>query len=145
MSEPLFVVSQHPESMRNATVCDEGQSVWFYLSERDDQSIAADCWLLNKVCPPESLESFSSRDGPPPVIAKFAGPGAQGAIPMPSEIEFVWSKDGHSVAVLIGGDPLGFIALNNGGGYSKHLRKAGPYGQPFEVALFQSLFGEPAE
>jgi hypothetical protein len=141
MSEPLFVEEEHPLSKRGALVCNERHSIWLYITESGETTIAGDCWLFNIVETPDNLGTFVNEDGPPPATAKFVGPGARVDPPASDQISFRWSSDGHSVAAIIGTEPVGFIAPANGGAFSMHLRAAGPFGQPFDSSLYNSLFG----
>jgi len=63
MPDSILAESQNATSGRRALVCDEGASVWLYLSDPDGQSIATDCWLFNTVAAPNDLAGFRDRDG----------------------------------------------------------------------------------
>jgi hypothetical protein len=60
-------------------------------------------------------------------------------IPASPEVRFLWSQTGQSVAVLVGGEPMAFIAEGKHHGYSKALRKPG-LGNTWDEDLFQSIF-----
>src|SRR5689334_5110967 len=51
------------------------------------------------------------------------------------EIHFLWSENGRSVAVLVGGEPMAFIAEGKHHGYSKALKKPG-LGNTWDEDLF---------
>ncbi|MFQ2739587.1 hypothetical protein ACK3Y8_13220 [Aeromonas caviae] len=100
---------------------------------------AADCWLLNTVPSPEHLNEHCDNNAPPAIL-KFVVPGSEGDAPLESDIELRWAPDGHSVALLVKGTPLGFIAQGNKHGYSKNLVTASPFGMLFEQELYERLF-----
>jgi hypothetical protein len=56
------------------------------------------------------------------------------------EIRFLWSETGQSVAVLVDGEPMAFIAEGKYHGYSKALRTPG-LGNTWDEDLFQSFLG----
>ncbi|MGL6476421.1 hypothetical protein [Aeromonas hydrophila] len=136
---PLFLSERHPVSHKAAILADEGTSVWLYMTDSGSDYPVADCWLLNTVPSPEHLNGYRG-DSAPPAILKFVVPGSEGDAPLESDIELRWAPDGHSVALLVKGTPLGFIAQGNKHGYSKNLVTASPFGMPFEQELYERLF-----
>lgn len=137
--KPLFLSERHPVSHKAAILADEGVSVWLYMTDSGSDYPVADCWLLNTVPSPEHLNGYRG-DSAPPAILKFVVPGSEGDAPLESDIELRWAPDGHSVALLVKGTPLGFIAQGNKHGYSKNLVTASPFGMPFEQELYERLF-----
>jgi hypothetical protein len=137
---PLFLSVQHPESMRHAIVSDEGASVWLYLTEPASSRPSADCWLFNTIPAPTDLSNFQSRNGPPPAIQQFATPSSQRQPPNPTEVTFLWSSDGHSIALLIKGELFGFICAGDRKGFSKNLLTSGPWGAPVDATLYTAIF-----
>jgi hypothetical protein len=121
-------------------VANEGASVWLYLTERDGKKPIADCWLLNTVLPPTELHKYPAGKSAPPATQAYAGPDAQRPVPVEGTVEFRWSDDGESVAVLVNGDLLGFIAEGSTRGFSKHLVASGPFGRPLDRGLYATLF-----
>lgn len=141
MIESMLISQQNPRSGRWAVVADEGTSVWLYLTERDGMEPVADCWLFNTVPPPTNLDEYRARQSAPPVTEAYAGPAALGSVPVEAAVAFEWSDDGESVAVLVSGDLLGFIAAGSKRGFSKHLVARGPFGHPLDEELYARLFG----
>ncbi|WP_429154175.1 hypothetical protein [Aeromonas media] len=136
---PLFLSKRHPVSDKTAILADEGASVWLYMTDSGSDYPVADCWLLNTVPSPEHLNGYRGNSAPPAIL-KFVVPGSEGDAPLESDIEMRWAPDGHSVALLVKGTPLGFIAQGNKHGYSKNLVTASPFGMPFEQELYERLF-----
>jgi hypothetical protein len=150
MTEELTVSDPHPSSGRTAIVADEGESVWLYLTGPDG-SIAADCWLYNRVPAPSTaalrprLGEYRARGAPPPAPAEVVGPSAHRDAPLdPVTVTLAWSADGEAVAASVDGVLVGFIAPGVRRGYSRHLRAAGPWGSPLDGALHAELFGRDA-
>lgn len=137
---PLFLSAQHPKSRRHAIVSDEGASVWLYLTEAASSRPFADCWLFNTIPAPTDLSNFQSRNGPPPATQQFAAPSSQRQPPNPTEVTFHWSFDGHSVALFIHGELLGFMCADNKKGFSKNLLASGPWGFPIDTTLYTTVF-----
>jgi len=135
----LFLSERNPVSGRAAVLADEGASVWLYLTDSGSDCPVADCWLLNTVPSPENLNDYRNVCAPP-AIHRFVAPGSEGDAPLESDVGLLWAPDGNSVAVLVKGVPLGFIARGNKHGYSKNLVIASPFGMPFDQELYKQLF-----
>lgn len=140
MTVSLLVSQQNPWSRRWAVVANEGASVWLYLTEPDGKKPIADCWLLNTALAPTDLHEYRAGMSAPPATQAYAGPDSRGPVPVEGTVEFRWSDDGESVAVLVNGDLLGFIAAGSKRGFSKHLVAAGPFGRPLDRGLYARLF-----
>lgn len=72
MADSILAESHSAASNRRAVVCDEGESVWFYLTDIDGQALVAGCWLFNTITAPPDLSGFTGRDCPPPAPSAFA-------------------------------------------------------------------------
>ena len=140
MNAAPLASDRHPATGRQAMVCDEGESVWLYLTDVDGRDLVADCWLFNTIIAPDDLSAFANRDRPAPAIARFAGPDARRGLPGTNEISIAWSADGHDACVRMAGVPIGFIDARGRRGFSRHLLAEGPWGQPFDEATYKALF-----
>src|SRR5262245_14046342 len=96
MKEPLLVSEQNSHSLRWAVVADEGTSVWLYLTEPNGKRPVADCWLLNTVPAPVSLDAYRHAKGPPPATREYADANSQAPAPTEAAVRFQWSRDGES-------------------------------------------------
>jgi len=134
----------HPVSGLQALVEDDGHSVWLYLRDQNATGIQADCWLYNRRPFQRAELSQWPRDQPPPAPSDLVGPEACWTAPLPETADFTWAPDGRSVAVIIGGTTLGYIAAGDRRGHSRYLQAKGPWGAPFDPAMYARLFGEPA-
>jgi len=137
--EELFLGEEHPKSGRTATFEDDGTSAWLYLSERKSPQIAADAWVFNRIPAPKSADIEKYRGGPPPAAKEYAGPRALCANPADHDWQFLWSADGESVAILQDGIALAMIAKGKGPGFSRHLKKSGPWGRPWDEVRYQRV------
>ena len=140
MSDNVLAKAHHPASGRHALVCDEGESVWLYLTDVDGRELIADCWLFNTIIAPDQLASLANRATAPAATSRFAGPDARRGLPGTNEISIVWSADGHDACVRMAGIPVGFIDSRARQGYSRNLRADGPFGQRFDNARYRALF-----
>ena len=131
----------HPVSGLRALVEDDGDSVWLYLVDGRDRKIRADCWLYNRrVFEAAELKGWP-RDRPPPAPSDVVGPEACWAASLSETVEFIWSRDGGSVAVRIGETLLGYVVEGNRRGHSRYLRGAGPWGSGFDQGEYDRVFG----
>ena len=76
-----LLTQEHERSGRTAIVADEGDSVWLYLTEPHAATIAADCWLFNRIAAPSAevlhvrLDDYRARALPLPAPADTVGTG----------------------------------------------------------------------
>ena len=141
MEEPLYIDDQNSGSKRWAIVADEGDSVWLYLTEPESTRPIADCWLLNKVPAPDDITKYKDAKSAPAATKAYVSPNALRPVPSEEDVEICWSADGNSVAVLLEGEVLGFIAAGSKYGWSKELVCDGPFGKPLNIKLYLELFG----
>jgi hypothetical protein len=95
---------------------------------------------LSVAPPTDELVSPHGTSGPPILLRRFASDVAlQPDVPANAHL-FVFSPDGHSVAVFIRGEPWAFIARDERRGYSKSISAVGPFGQHWSQQLFDDLF-----
>jgi hypothetical protein len=141
----MFVSEQHPTSRRFAEFEDDGTAGYLYLTVPDEKKVAGDCWIYNRIPAPEPSEIKKFRGLPPPAARGYAGPSAQRAAPPEGAVEFLWSLDGNAVSLLIDGVPSGFLIFGEAGhgGYSLHLIKEGPWGNPWNQERFREVFEPP--
>jgi hypothetical protein len=138
----MFVSEQHPTSRRFAEFEDDGTAGYLYLTAPDEMKPVGDCWVYNRIPPPEPSEIQKYRGLPPPAARGYVGPNAERPEPLEGSVCFLWSPDGNAVSVLIDGVPTGFLVFAEGGhgGYSLHLIKEGPWGKPWDEERFSEVF-----
>jgi hypothetical protein len=134
----------HSVSGNYAYLDDDGDSAWLYLTGRGGLGIVADCWLYNRRNFDRSDLSSWPRDRPPPAPNDSIEARALRASPPPDAVSFLWNSGGDSVAVSVEEEVLGFIAAGSKRGHSLYLRTTGPWGSPFDGALFKRIFRRPA-
>jgi hypothetical protein len=137
---PIFLADQHPISRRWAIFEDDERSGWLYLTEIDQPGIVGDCWIYNRVPAPDPSEVEALRQGPPPAARGFAGAEALAIDPDTSRIAFRWAEDGRAVALLIDGEPLGFLIAGERRGISRNLARSGPWGQTWDQTRYDRVF-----
>ena len=140
MADSILAESHSPASNRRAIVCDEGESVWFYLTDVDGQSLVADCWLFNTIAAPLDLSGFADRDRPPPATVSFAKVGTQRPAPRADEVAITWTLDGHGACVHVEGQVKGFIDARDGHAQCVNLTQSGPFGAEFDSAVYANRF-----
>jgi hypothetical protein len=140
MSENIFLSDQNSVSHRWAILEDDGLSAWLYLTESGSPTLAADCWIYNRILDSEMLESDAMLNTSPPAPSEYTG--GSNVIISPDVLFFrlVWSKDGNSVAFFDRNILMGFIAAGRKRGYSRNLMKAGAWGNILDYDLHTSLF-----
>jgi hypothetical protein len=137
-----FRSEQHPGSRRWAILEDDGRSAWLYLSEPGTPKPIADSWIYNRVRLIEPAQLPEFRGGPPPAAKEVASEECLLTDPDPSHMSFVWSRDGRSVAFVLGGKALGFIVDGGNPGYSRYLLKTCSWGHPWDEKLYRNVFGD---
>ena len=140
MDEELFQSDQHPESRRWAIVEDDGKSCWLYLTEADSTRIVAHCWLYNRVPAPSGR--IFKRGETPIVPAEFVVDPAPFPALVPTSVAFRWTRDGQAVAVHLGGELMGYLALPARFGFSRNLKTPGPYGSPLDLDAYARTFDQ---
>lgn len=143
-NQSTLVHQQHPVSRRWAFFEDDGTSAWLYLTLPDSPELVADCWVYNRIPAPPIADLPKYKGGPPPACAGYAGPGAQHRGARREDIELIWAPEGEAVAVTVDGELYGFLTLGTRGGFSRHLAQDGPWGHPWDDALFLQLFASAA-
>lgn len=139
--EDIFISEYNSISGRRAIFEDDGKSGWLYLTNQNDQSIAGDCWIYNRI-PPIPIDAVAcyQDNPPPPVSIEYATTEAIIDIVEKCHLHFLWSNDGESVALLLGQSAYGFISMHEHRGYSKKLIKDGPWGFVFDEVKYIEIF-----
>ena len=115
----LFLSDHHAQSLRRAVVEDDGDVAFLYLTAPHLTKIAASAWIYNRT----SSAFEACRD----VAA--------------TDWAFLWSKDGHSVAVLADDFPLACIINAANPGYSRGLTAPTSLGLTWDDITYARVFG----
>lgn len=140
MGDFLFVSEQHPQSGRYAVFEEDEHTFWLYLSAAGSERPEFDCLVFNKIPPIAKEDIPSYRGGPVPVISGFASPIAVCSSGI-SDASFLWSDDGETVALTVGGEPAALVCAGEKSGFTKAVLKDGPWGKCWAEQLFRSLRG----
>ena len=135
-----LVAETHGVSRRRAILEDTGVVAYLYLSAPGSNAIVADAWVYNRVEAPPTAQLVSYRPGPPPAAQGYADGNAFMPAPGSHAWSFRWAGDGESVAVCADGIALAFIRTGERRGYSRHLIRSGPWGNPWSDEIYSALF-----
>lgn len=140
----IFLKEQNLISRRFCILDDDGESGWLYITEPDDRKYVADAFAYNRIAPILQSKVKEYRDGPPPICETHASVDSQLENPNSEQFKFIWSTDGESVALLCSAEPIAMIIGAKKYGYSKGITVDGPWGHPWDQALYNKNFAEPA-
>jgi hypothetical protein len=140
-----FISDTHPTSRRRAVFESTDAAGYLYLSSPDGHTIVADAWVCNTIDAPPPAQIRTYRPGPPPAARGYATPDALMRDPDAHQWSFFWSADGHSVAICADGVPLAFIRAAQRPGYSRHLARSGPWGEPWSDGIFAAVFASVSD
>ena len=143
IAEDIFLQSQSPASRRYAILEDDGQTAYLYLTKPNELTPVRDAVAYTRVPPVAKVdwESIRKTGDTPRLPVDLASPSAVIQSPKPSEFQFKWSGDGHSVAILHNGSPLAMAGNQDRFGYSKAVKKASPLANAWDEKRYLQLFG----
>ncbi len=143
MSE-IFLKEQSPISRRFCIFHDDGESGWLYVTEPEGGKYVADAFAYNRVEPIPNSKVKEYTDGPPPICESHASMNAKIESPNSDQITFIWSVGGESVALLYRTVPIAMIIDAKKYGFSKGISVDGPWGHPWDQAIYNQHFAEHA-
>jgi len=140
VNDTPFLTERHRESKRQAVFEDTGTAAYLYLSSPDSNAIVAHAWVYNRIEAPDIEDIGAYRPDPPPAAESFAT--AEGLLASPTAYtwSFKWAPDGQSVAICADGVALAFIRAGQKPGFSRHLVRSGPWGEPWSDEVFEATF-----
>src|SRR5579872_4950990 len=144
MAKEQHIERTHPLSKRTAIVEDDGSSAWLYLTRPDSLQPVCDCWIYNRISPPDPGKIDLYRGGPPPACIGFADANDVYATAEGPTIHLVWSASGEDVAVFVDGIVLAFASAQLSSGYAKLLLRSGPWGRTWNQTMYDVLFNDGA-
>lgn len=142
MNEGPFLTEFNEHSKRQAVFDDDGICAWLYLYKPDSEDIAADAFVYNRIPAPSIKRAEAVLPNQPPAPSKYALDTALCVTPQDYEWTFVWSRNGHSVALCKDGSPVAFIHFGKKPGYSKNLKKNGPWGHVWSSKIYNETFSQ---
>lgn len=140
MSEPTILIeSISPQGNLQATVEDDGATVYFYLSAAPDLNRPLQaCWVANRTAAPESLDRHAMVSGHAPLnpipfcVDPQPHPGFQ-----PEDLEIIWMEEGNGAALFERETLLAVIPgwAGDGGfsGYALGADDEGPLAWPLQA------------
>ena len=143
MTESLFLSFPCDRSRRTAVIAEEIDSIWLYLSAPGEQKPQRDCWLLNTTAVVHEQSYYRQRGAPPPAPADRVGPEGVASPPATERWSVQWSVDGHSVAALLDGLPIGVISATGRGGMARFIGTgADPWALPWDEDAYRAVFAQ---
>jgi len=141
VNHPPFLSETNDASRRRAVFEDNGVAAYVYLLAPDSKTIVADAWVYNRIAAPAREDIRKFQPGPPPAADGYVAP--EGRVPTPEAYawSFTWSVDGEAVAICADGVPLAFVRADHKRGFSRHLTRSGPWGEPWSEGIYASTFG----
>jgi hypothetical protein len=140
VAEEPFLSERHSGSGRWAVFDDTGVVAYLYLTSPTDDRIIADAWVYNRVEAPDFNNIEAYRPDPPPAAAGYATADAHVTTPASFSWSLTWSADGHSVALCADGVAWAFIRAGQAPGFSRHLARSGPWGEPWSDEIYAETF-----
>ena len=145
MDEDIYIDSVSADGGYQCIIETGGKGVWMYLHDLRRRSVIADSPVAS-LAPLMELSEFKALyrgDGPPPFVIGYCAPESVRLDLSNDELAILWGLDGISVAVSINGEPFSMIVPNEKRGYSKAIQSKGPWGNPWDQALYRAHFAEP--
>lgn len=119
------------DSDKRITICREEDTIWSYSKDETD-TIVADCWIANSLKgEPRDMDYYRNLHVPPPAREDFI---AENIDPLDfSKLEVLWDENGESATILYNQDKLVMFKSGEKKGYSKNLKKDGPWGNAWKI------------
>jgi hypothetical protein len=141
----IHLSSVCPKGSHQCVVDGDGQSLWMYLHDLEQNRVISDapvCTLVEPISYDEFKRSYRRGDTPPFVKGYVTDRAVIPDIDV-SRLAIQWLDDGVSVMVSVDGDPFTIIAQNKG--YSKAISQSGPWGNPWDDQIAISFRIRPRE
>jgi hypothetical protein len=142
--EEVFLSEQNPASLRWVILEDDFSSAYLYLTAPGTEEPEGTVFVYNRIppIPVNDAELYAAKGQSPPVAEGYETELAVIASPTIDDFAFLWSKDGHSVALSRQGSAICCILRGENLGYSKSLKLDGPWGRPWSQNAFDEVFSD---
>jgi hypothetical protein len=143
LAEKIYVHSQHPKSLRIAVLDDDEKVAYLYLMRPSSDRPERDAVAYSRVplVAKVDWQQVKKTGVPPPLSADVASRQAIVAAPEAKEFSFLWSADGHSVALLRNGEPIALATMRDRLGFSKAVAKTGRLANAWNQKRYVELMG----
>lgn len=139
----IYISSVSPKGFHQCVIDGNSQSVWMYLHDLEQNVVLTYtpiCSLVEPILYDEFKKTYQRGDTPPFVKGYVSSraiiPGIEN-----SRLEIHWADDHVSVVASIDGEPFSMIIRNEKDGYSKSIKQSGPWGKPWDEAIYREKFG----
>ena len=142
MANDYFVESFHNESRRHAILELEGSVAYLYLTRVESLSPEKEVAVFStgELVEPEVAVAAAKEGIPPPLVARYASDYAVYPADVFWKLKLLWSEDGSSVAVLLRGDPIAYVSIQEKFGKSKALSVTSFFGEPWSDESYKRAF-----
>lgn len=139
----IYISSVSPKGFHQCVIDGNAQSVWMYLHDLEQNCVLSEapiCSLIEPISYDEFKKTYKRGDTPP-FVKGYANNSAIIPDIENSRLEIQWADDLISVVVSIDDEPFSMIIKNEEKGYSKSIRESGPWGNPWNEAIYKEIFG----
>jgi hypothetical protein len=142
INKSLVKVDINKLTNRKAKLVNEGIVYYLYITAENSDVIENDALSFMIIDPPYEIDWMDLRiNKKPPYLSKeYATEYTVIKNPQENDFSFIWSKDGHSVALKYRNEPISFIDSKVKIGFSRATNKSSPIVNPWNSDLFQYLF-----
>ena len=142
MAKEIFIHSKNPTSMRLAILEDNEKVAFLYLTKPDTQIPEKDAVAYSRVPLVATVDwkKIKETGDVPPLTKDVASSLAIIQNPIETEFSFMWSADGHAVALLRNNLPIAFASTTEKFGYSKAVVKPSTLANPWDQPRFEAIF-----
>ena len=137
----LFLSVQHPMTRCWAIFEENSSTAFFYLTEQEIPTPVSHCFVHNRRISDEEFPDNWEIGSSPPVPVKYANDTALRQHLTEDQIRIEWSATGDAAVAFIDNVPIALLILGEAHGYSRGVRAAGPYGNPWSDEAYSKRFG----
>jgi hypothetical protein len=142
MDEDFLICLYSEVSKRHAILADDGLTGILYLhAPTEDRErigkVEATCFAYNRMDPIDAQDAQSYRPNPPPIAKGYASDDAVCHNPSSRNWSLVFSADGTAVLLMMDGEPWAITSVHARRGFSKAIRTAGPWGNPWSDEIYK--------
>lgn len=132
----IWFESRNRMSGLDAVFDDDGRTAYLYLIDPEKNTILNDVWVYNRLSAPKAPYWKPSKKRRPLLnpTQYVIDPSPHGPVDK-SQIEIVWSQEGKSVMLNVGGICYATLSADGSQGYSRFAKKDGPLARALRTEL----------
>ena len=139
----IYVSLVSPKGFHQCVIDGGTQSVWMYLHDLEQNCVLSEapiCSLIEPISYDDFKKTYKSGDTPP-FVKGYASDRAIISDIENSRLKIQWANDSISVVASIDDEPFSMIIQSRKIGYSKAIKQSGPWGNPWDEAIYKEKFG----